>query len=202
VTEIGSKHGDGVAGVEFMAGPPHPSPPRNRGGSQTAFCPVSPACGGIKGGSWLAHPTPDTLPKICADCEDIGGLLCGFQRRSNHDQKGFRVGSGFHRRQSLRHLRPFGGSARCYPDLNHAAFPTPGCQLPLLERKSPRFAPVNPFVSGSGDSNSLNGGARFSRGSRRRIGFGYPSRTVESFPVGHVESAQQPRTFEIQGGMS
>jgi len=56
----------------------HPTPalPATGEGTQPRLVLSPPACGGIKGGSWLAHPTPPTLPKICADCEEIRGLLC------------------------------------------------------------------------------------------------------------------------------
>ena len=56
--EIGSKHGGGVAGVEFLACAPQPSPPRNRGGSKTAVCPVSPRLRGDEGGFLARTPNP------------------------------------------------------------------------------------------------------------------------------------------------
>ena len=55
----------------------HPTPalPATGEGAQPRSVLSPPACGGIKGGSWLAHTNPPTLPKMCADCEEIGGLL-------------------------------------------------------------------------------------------------------------------------------
>jgi len=51
-----------------------PALPATGEGAKPRLVLSPPACGGIKGGSWLAHTTPPTLPKICADCEDIRGL--------------------------------------------------------------------------------------------------------------------------------
>ena len=48
MTEIGSKRGGGVAGVEFMAGPPQPSPQPGREQNRVLSC-LPPLAGGLRG---------------------------------------------------------------------------------------------------------------------------------------------------------